>query len=476
MSGECDFGVFGLGTMGAALALNVAERGHTVALFNRTPERATELVAQHPRMLLRPCPTPAAFVAALAPPRRILVMVPAGEATDAALGQLAPLLERGDIVADGGNAHFADTERRAAALAGRGLRWLGCGVSGGEEGARHGPSIMAGGEPDAYESMAPVLTAIAARSAFGPCVARVGPGGAGHFVKMVHNGIEYGVMQLVAETWDLLRRGLRLPAAAAAGVFDAWNRGPLESFLVELAARVLKARDPESGGALVDVVADAASQKGTGRWTIETALALGIPVPTLSAAVEARTLSSAVELRRRIAEALPGPAPAPGSGPPRLPGEADGWVDALHDALHAGMLAAYAQGLALVQAGSAAHDWDIDRAELARIWTGGCIIRARMLATIRQAWLDRPALEHLVLDPRVAETLEDSAPRLRRIVAAAAELGVPAPALSASLAYLDALRCTDLPTSLIQAQRDAFGAHTFVRKDHPERGAQHSAW
>jgi 6-phosphogluconate dehydrogenase len=474
MSGECDFGVYGLGTMGAALALNVAERGHTVALFNRTSEKATELVAQHPRMLLRPSPTPAAFVAAIAPPRRILVMVPAGEATDAALGQLSPLLARGDLVADGGNAHWADTERRAAELAGRGLHWLGCGVSGGEEGARHGPSIMAGGEPDAYESMAPVLTAIAALSAYGPCVARVGPGGAGHFVKMVHNGIEYGVMQLIAETWDLLRRGLRLQAPAAAAVFDAWNLGPLESFLVELAARVLKARDPESGGALVDVVADAASQKGTGRWTIESALALGVPVPTLAAAVEARTLSSQVELRRRVAGLLAGPAKIDASAP--LPGDADGWVDALHDALHAGMLSAYAQGLALVQAGSVEHEWAIDRAELARIWTGGCIIRARMLGSIRQAWLDRPQLEHLFLDPRVAETLKDTTPRLRRIVAAATEIGVPAPALSASLAYHDALRCTDLPTSLIQAQRDAFGAHTYTRTDHPERGAQHGAW
>ena len=474
MSGECDFGVFGLGTMGAALALNVAERGHTVALFNRTTERATELVAQHPRMLLRPCPTPAAFVAAIAPPRRVLVMVPAGEATDAALGQLAPLLATGDIVADGGNSHFSDTERRAAELAGRGLHWLGCGVSGGEEGARHGPSIMAGGEPDAYEALAPVLTAIAALSAHGPCVARVGPGGAGHFVKMVHNGIEYGVMQLVAETWDLLRRGLAFEAAAAAAVFDAWNLGPLESFLVELAARVLKARDPESGGALVDVVGDAASQKGTGRWTIESALALGVPVPTLAAAVEARTLSSQVELRRRAAEVLS--APAAGGAAARLPGDADGWVDALHDALHAGMLSAYAQGLALVQAGSVEHEWDIDRAELARIWTGGCIIRARMLGTIRQAWLDRPQLEHLFLDPRTSETLKDSTPRLRRIVAAATEIGVPAPALSASLAYHDALRRTDLPTSLIQAQRDAFGAHTYLRRDHPERGPQHSEW
>ncbi len=469
-SQQADFGVWGLGVMGGNLALNVADHGFVVALWNRSPAKVDELLAAHSGGNLLGCRSPQDFVAALEPPRRILLMVPAGPAVDASIETLAPLLHGGDILVDGGNSHFTDTRRREAVLRERRIAFVGCGISGGEEGARHGPSLMAGGDPVAYARLAPVLEAIAARATAGPCVALVGPDGAGHFVKMVHNGIEYGDMQLLAESYDLLRRGLGLRAAALAEVYEAWNRGPLESFLLELTARIFRVRDAATGRPLVEQVLDAASQKGTGRWTVQAALELGVPVPTLAAAVDARTISSDRAGRLAAAARLAGPPAEP------LPGDEDAWIDAIHDALHASRLCAWAQGCRLVAGANAPHGWAIDCAELARIWSGGCIIRARLLDDVARAFRSDPGLANLALDPGVSATLQQCEPGWRRAVAAAAQRGIPAPAMAASLSWYDAMRSADLPQNLTQAQRDAFGAHTFVRRDAPGAGPVHADW
>jgi 6-phosphogluconate dehydrogenase len=404
-------------------------------------------------------------------------MVPAGRATDASIETLAPLLAAGDIVVDGGNARWQDTERRQAALAARGIALVDCGVSGGEEGARHGPSLMPGGPAAAWEALRPVLEAIAARTESGPCVAHVGPGGSGHFVKMVHNGIEYGVMQCLAEAWDLLRRTAGLCTGQTAEVFATWNKGPLRSFLVELTARVLAVRVAPGGQPLVELVSDRAAQKGTGRWAVEAALELGVPLPTIAAAVDARVVSADARARQRAADVLFGPlASAPAADAADAAGAADSAVDAVHDALYAGVLCAYAQGLALVRAASIEHGWDVAIDELARIWTGGCIIRAELLHAVRDAYGREPRLENMLLDPACAGPRREAPPRWRAALAAGTARGVPTPALSASLAWYDAIRSPSLPQSLIQAQRDAFGAHGFLRTDMPEAGSQHDAW
>jgi len=471
---QADLGVWGLGVMGANLALNVADHGFTVALWNRTADKTDALLAANRGKPLLGCRAPQDFVAALEPPRRILLMVPAGAPVDESVATLAPLLTGGDILIDGGNSHFMDTRRREAALREKHLAFVGCGISGGEEGARHGPSLMPGGDAPSWARLAPILQAIAARGSGGqPCVAHIGPDGAGHFVKMVHNGIEYGLMQLIAEAYDLLRRGLSLSAPDIGDVFEAWNRGPLESFLVDLAARVLHVRDRKTGRPLVDLVLDAAKQKGTGRWTVQAALTLSVPVPTIAAAVDARTLSSDRAERQAAAGRFPAP-------PPALPGPAadnvDAWIDAIHDALHASVLCAWAQGLQMVTAANAPYGWAIDPAELARIWTGGCIIRARLLDEVREAARGPERMPNLVLDPRFAGRVQECTPRWRNVVAVAAQHGIPAPALSASLAWFDTLRSAELPTNLTQAQRDAFGAHTFVRRDAPDAGPVHADW
>jgi 6-phosphogluconate dehydrogenase len=415
-------------------------------------------------------------VSAIAPPRRVLLMVPAGKPTDASIGKLAPLLASGDVLVDGGNARWQDTERRQAELQARGIALLGCGVSGGEQGARHGPALMPGGTSEAWEALRPVLEAIAAQTESGPCVAHVGPGGAGHFVKMVHNGIEYGVMQCLAETWDLLRRAAGLDTAQTAEVFAAWNKGPLRSFLVELTARVLAVRDETGGQALVELVSDRAAQKGTGRWTVEAALELGVPVPTIAAAVDARVVSADAPGRQRAAGILHGPRAVPPTAARPAGEDKDATVDALHDALHAGVLCAYAQGLALAQRASHAHGWTLRLDELARIWTGGCIIRADLLHAAREAYAREPTLENMLLAPVFAEPLREAQPRWRATLATATARGIPTPALSASLAWYDAIRSPVLPQGLVQAQRDAFGAHGYQRTDRPLGGPQHSDW
>jgi 6-phosphogluconate dehydrogenase len=472
---QADLGVWGLGTMGGNLALNAAEKGFTVALGNRTPARAAELAAKHARQpfgpRLLPCADAAAFIAALEPPRRVLLMVPAGAAVDESIELLAPLLHGGDILVDGGNSLWSDSRTRQAALRERHIAFVGMGVSGGEEGARHGPSMMAGGDLPAWARLQPVLERMAAVTDTGPCVALVGPDGAGHFAKMVHNGIEYADMQLLAETWDVLRRGAGLSTAEVAQLFAEWNRGPLESFLLELAARVLQTRDERSGGPLVEQVSDAAAQKGTGRWTVQAALELGVPVPTIAAAVDARTLSAERAARQQAAALLVGP----GGASPFAAGR-ERWIEAARDALHAGRIAAWAQGLRLLAAASHAHEWSVDLAEVLRIWTGGCILRARMLTPMRAAFREQPLLANLALAPEFAGVLGRAQPAWREVVSAGARAGLPLPALSASLAWYDTVRAAELPTNLIQAQRDAFGAHGFVRRDDPAGRPTHASW
>jgi len=464
------FGMVGLGTMGRNLALNVESHGFPVAVWNLEPEWTATFLKDHGNARFTGAATLQELVADLERPRRIMMMIPAGAPVDETIGKLTPLVDAGDILIDGGNSHFQDTRRREAALRQKNIHFVGCGVSGGEEGARHGPSLMPGGSDEAWNRIRDVLEAIAARTEAGPCVTHVGPDGAGHFVKMVHNGIEYGDMQLIAEIFDVLRRGLGLSTAEAADVFDAWNRGPLESFLVELTARVCRVPDPETKQPLVDVVQDKAGQKGTGRWTVEIALEQGVSIPTIAAALDARVLSSLKEQRVAASRTLSGPDPRTGF---RDVDRAAAIKD-LQDALYAARVCAYAQGMALIAAGSSAFDWGVNLAEIGRIWKGGCIIRARLLDPVRRAFERQPALVNLLMDGTLGADVQRAEPGWRRTVAAAARSGIPVPALSASLGYFDSYRTARLPQNLTQAQRDAFGAHTYERVDRP--GFVHSQW
>ena len=458
------FGVIGLGTMGENLALNVEDHGFSVAVWNLETEWTDRFTAAHPTV--KGAHTLKDFVAALERPRRILIMIKAGAPVDMTLEKLAPLLEKDDVVIDGGNSWYEDTVRRQAMMAPKGLHYIGMGVSGGSEGARLGPSLMPGGEPAAWNSLKPILEAISAKTDSGPCVTWVGSGGAGHFVKMVHNGIEYGDMQLIAESYDLLSRGLGLSTAELAETFDRWNKGLMESFVGELTAKILRVQDPESGGPLLNVVEDAAGQKGTGQWTAQVALDLSVPIPTIAAAIDARFLSALRDERQIAAKKLAGPS---ARGSREL-------VDAVGEALYASKLCSYAQGMALIRAGSDAHKWNVDLVEMARIWKGGCIIRARLLDSIMRAFRTNPALPNLLCDEEFSKELAAAQPAWRRVVSAASELGIPVPAMGASLSYYDGYRSARLPQNLTQAQRDAFGAHTYTRTDHPERGAVHTDW
>jgi 6-phosphogluconate dehydrogenase len=462
------FGIVGLGTMGRNLALNVESRGFSVAVWNREQDWTEAFVAEHADQQFTGTSSLEGFVAALQKPRRILMMIPAGKPVDEMIDRLQPLLDGGDILIDGGNSWYQDTRRREAALRSQGIHFVGCGISGGEDGARNGPSLMPGGSPEMWSALREIFEAIAARSASGPCVTHVGPDGAGHFVKMVHNGIEYADMQLIAEAWDVMRRGLGMTAAETADVWTDWNRGPLESFLVELSAQVCRVTDPDTGRALVDMVLDKAGQKGTGRWTATVALELGVAVPTIAAATDARVMSSMKSEREAAAGVLAGPT-AEVSGASR----GDVLRD-LHDGLLMARIAGYAQGLALIAAGSKEYAWGVNLAEICRIWTAGCIIRARLLDTARTAFLETPALPNLLVSPAVASQLATAQAGMRRAVMRMAASGIPAPAHATALAYYDAYRTARLPQNLTQAQRDAFGAHTYERTDRP--GAQHSGW
>ncbi|MFI0481583.1 NADP-dependent phosphogluconate dehydrogenase [Actinomadura sp. 9N215] len=459
-------GVTGLAVMGRNLARNLARHGHPVAVHNRTPARTKSLVDEfgHEGAFL-PADTPERFVASLERPRRLVIMVKAGGPTDAVIDEFAPLLDPGDMIVDGGNANFTDTRRRESVLRDRGIHFVGAGISGGEEGALHGPSIMPGGSAASYEALGPLLEDISAKVDGTPCCTHVGPDGAGHFVKMVHNGIEYADMQLIAESYDLLRHAAGLTPAEIAEVFRTWNTGRLGSYLIEITAEVLAHTDAATGRPFVDVVLDQAEQKGTGRWTVQTALDLGVPVGGIAEAVFARSVSGHAALRE-ASQNLPGPRRAPAAGPD--------FADAVERALYASKIVAYAQGFHEIQAGSAEYGWNIDLGAMAAIWRGGCIIRARFLDRIRAAYQADPQTPTLLTDPHFTEAVGEAQDAWRDVVGTAARLGIPAPGFSTALAYYDALRAPRLPAALTQGQRDYFGAHTYRRVD--REGAFHTLW
>ena len=471
--GSAEIGVTGLATMGANLARNLARHGFATAVHNRTDTRTTALLAAHgDEGTFVPASSTEAFVASLDRPRRAIVMVKAGPPTDAVVDELAALLEPGDMIVDGGNAAFQDTRRRESALRGRGIHFVGTGISGGEVGALEGPSIMPGGSAESYAALGPVLEAIAARVDGTPCCTHVGPDGSGHFVKMVHNGIEYADMQLIAEAYDVLRSLGGLAPHELAEVFRGWNAGDLESYLIEITATVLDHVDGATGRPFVDVVADRAEQKGTGRWTVQSALDLGVPVTGIAEAVFARSLSGRAG-QREAAAGLPGPRGDIGPGAVAS-AEVERLVDDVRRALYASKVVAYAQGFDQIAAGSDEYGWAIDRAAMATIWRGGCIIRARFLDRLRQAFEADPAVPTLLGDPSFAEALAGAQDAWRRVVATAASAGVPTPGFASALAYYDGLRRGRLPAALIQGLRDLFGAHTYQRVD--RAGTFHTRW
>ena len=466
---EFHIGVVGLGVMGANLALNIERNGFPVVGYDVSPAQTKAFLdgpgkGKH----VAGAESPAALMAMLQLPRRVLMMVPAGRPVDEAIAHLKPHLAPGDVLIDGGNSWFLDTERRNRELAGAGFRYIGTGVSGGEEGALWGPSIMPGGQVEAWEALAPILRAIAAKAEDGePCVDYMGPLGAGHYVKMVHNGIEYGDMQLIAEVYDLLQRGLGLPAGELSAIFNEWDRGVLRSYLVEITAKVLAKVDAETGRPLVDVILDEAAQKGTGKWTSQNALDLGGPIPTINAAVEGRLISSLKAERVAASAVLHGPSP-------RYAGPAAALVDAARDALYAAKITSYAQGFGLLRLASKEYGYALKPATIARIWRAGCIIRAGLLGDIMAAYERDPDLVNLLLDERFREAVESRQAAWRTVVQASVGCGIPVLALSASLAYFDAYRTERLPANLTQGQRDFFGAHTYRRVDRP--GVFHTDW
>ena len=464
-----NFGVAGLGVMGRNVALNIERNGFPVIAYNRGDENAQRMREESVGKNVTVTQSIEQLVALLDPPRRVLLMVTAGPGTDTVIDALLAHLEPGDVLIDGGNSHFPDTDRRKKRLQEAGLHFVGCGISGGEEGALWGPSIMPGGNREAYERIAPVLEKIAATTEDdGACVTYCGRASAGHYVKMVHNGIEYGIMQLICEVYDILRRAAHLPTAEIQRVFQQWTCSPhVGGFLVDITAQCLGKIDVATGDPLVEKILDTAGQKGTGKWTAQSALDLGIPIPTLTQAVNARILSGLKEARIEATGILSGPDCT-------FDGDIEKLRQTLHDALHLAMIGSYAQGLHLIQAASREFDYGTDLAEVARIWKQGCIIRSKLLDPIRRAYLDRPQMENLLVYPTFAAVVNESLPSLRRAVEVANRSGVATTCLGASLAYLDSYRSEFLPANLLQALRDNFGAHTYRRLDKP--GVFHTQW
>jgi len=468
---KTNFGLIGLAVMGQNLVLNVERHGFSVAVYNRTAERTREFMSQRATgKNIQAGYAIKEFVSLLERPRKIMIMVKAGAPVDTVIEQLKPHLEAGDLLIDGGNSFFQDTERRARDLEPLGLLYIGTGVSGGEYGALYGPSIMPGGQQEAYALVEPVFTAIAARVNGDPCVTYIGPRGAGHYVKMVHNGIEYGDMQLIAESYDILHRVLGLSAQELHRVFAEWNEGELSSYLIEITRDIFAKTDEETGQPLVELILDEAKQKGTGKWTSQSALDLGAPTPTINAAVESRIISAYKDERVAASKVLSGPQPG-------FEGDQDvndAVVNAVRDALYAAKICSYAQGFALLRSASQEYGYNLDYGEISRIWRGGCIIRAQFLDKIRAAFGHDPALSNLLLDPEFGRAVQERQSALRRVIQLAVQNGVPCLAFSASLAYYDAYRTARLPANLTQAQRDYFGAHTYRRVD--KEGTFHTEW
>jgi 6-phosphogluconate dehydrogenase len=466
-----NFGLIGLAVMGENLALNVESRGFSVAVYNRTAAKTDEFMAKRaPGKNIVATKTLAEFVAALERPRRILVMVQAGKAVDAVIDQLKPMLDPEDMIIDGGNSLYDDTERRTKDLEAAGLGFVGMGISGGEEGALNGASMMPGGTLAAYKELEPILVKIAAQVDDGPCVTFIGPGGAGHYVKMVHNGIEYGDMQLIAEAYDLLKNVGGLDGKQLQEVFAEWNTtDELNSFLIEITANIFKYIDPETKAPLVEVIMDAAGQKGTGRWTVMSALELGVCIPTIIAAVNARIMSSYKAERVTASQELTGPSA-------KYEGDTKEFVNKVRDALYCSKICSYAQGMALLSAASKSYNYNLDLSEISRIWKGGCIIRAGFLDKIKTAFKDDPALPNLLLAPEFKQSILDRQSAWRDVLATASQLGIAVPAFSASLDYFDSYRRERLPQNVTQAQRDYFGAHTYERTDKPRGEFFHTEW
>ncbi len=466
---QCDIGLIGLGVMGENLALNMESKGFSVAVFNRTTE-VTEKFATGPAQgkNIQPTRTMEEFVAALKKPRIAMMMVKAGPPVDAVINQVAPLLEKGAVLIDGGNSLFTDTERREKELEPRGIHFVGMGVSGGEEGALKGPSLMPGGSRESWDIIAPIFRKIAAHVDGEPCCRYMGPDGAGHYVKMVHNGIEYGDIQLICESYAILKDILEMDAAQLAEIFTEWNRGELESYLIEITSQIFRKIDSDTGKPLVDMILDKAGQKGTGIWTLQAAIKQSVVISTINAAVEARVISARKEDRVAASKILPQPRVR------KFRGNRSRFVEMVRDALYASKIISYAQGMELLRAASKVYDWNLDLSDIATIWRGGCIIRARFLNRIVEAYQRDPALHNLLLDRYFTRAIRKAQRGWRVVVSTAIKHGVPVPAFSASLAYFDSYRSARLPANLLQAQRDFFGAHTYERIDKP--GVFHTEW
>ncbi|WP_458463364.1 NADP-dependent phosphogluconate dehydrogenase [Paenibacillus sp.] len=461
-------GVIGLAVMGKNLALNIESRGFSVSVYNRSPEKTNDLLKEAEGKNLTGSFSIEEFVASLESPRKILIMVQAGKATDATIEQLLPHLDEGDIIIDGGNAYFPDTQRRSKELEDKGIRFIGTGVSGGEEGALKGPSIMPGGQESAYKLVEPILTAISAKVGDDPCCTYIGPDGAGHYVKMVHNGIEYGDMQLIGEAYHLLKSVLNVSVEELHAIFTEWNQGELDSYLIEITADIFSKYDPETGKPMVDVILDAAGQKGTGKWTSQSALDLGVPLSMITESVFSRFLSAMKDERVAASKILNGPATEAFSGDKKA------FIESVRKALFASKIVSYAQGFAQMRAASDEYGWDLKYGNIAMIFRGGCIIRSQFLQNIKEAYDKDAALKNLLLDPYFQNIVESYQDAWRDVVAAAVKQGVPVPGFSSALSYYDSYRTERLPANLLQAQRDYFGAHTFKRVD--KEGSFHHNW